>query len=174
MPETTLDRRSFVAYFSSIGLTSTLLPGVLWAQAQQAPTITKEMIASAEEISGLHFSDEERTQMVQSLQQMKRSLETLHKEPLDQSVLPSIVFDPIPPGKELAKKTKQLTVRSKVAVMARPGSLDELAYSPVTQLADLVRTRKVKPSELTDMYLSRLKRYDPSDSTVPGADLSYG
>jgi Asp-tRNA(Asn)/Glu-tRNA(Gln) amidotransferase A subunit family amidase len=161
MPETTLDRRSFVAYFSSIGLTSTLLPGVLWAQAQQAPTITKEMIASAEEISGLHFSDEERAQMVQSLQQMKRSLETLHKEPLDQSVLPSIVFDPIPPGKELAKKTKQLTVRSKVAVMARPGSLDELAYSPVTQLADLVRTRKVKPSELTDMYLSRLKRYDP-------------
>ena len=45
--------------------------------------------------------------------------------------------------------------------MARPGSVEELAYAPVTQLSDLVRTRKVKPSELTDMYLSRLKRLDP-------------
>ena len=52
-------------------------------------------------------------------------------------------------------------MRAKVPVMARPGSLDELAYEPVTQLSELVRTRKVKPSELTDMYLSRLKRYDP-------------
>jgi len=54
-----------------------------------------------------------------------------------------------------------MTVRSKVPAMARPGSLDELAYAPVTQLSELVRSRKVKPSELTDMYLSRLKRYDP-------------
>jgi Asp-tRNA(Asn)/Glu-tRNA(Gln) amidotransferase A subunit family amidase len=54
-----------------------------------------------------------------------------------------------------------MTVRSKVPVMARPGSLDELAYSTVNELSELVRTRKVKPSELTEMYLSRLKRYDP-------------
>src|SRR5436305_9101342 len=98
MSQTTLDRRAFVAYFSSIGLGSTLLPGVLWAQAQQqGPTITKEMIASAEEISGLKFSDDERTAMVQSLQNMRRNLDSLHKEPLDQSILPAIVFDPVPP-----------------------------------------------------------------------------
>ena len=119
------------------------------------------MIAAAEEISGLKFSDDERTAMVRSLQQMRGNLQTLHKEPLDQSILPAIVFDPVPPGKELAKKNKALMVRSKVPIMARPGSLEELAYAPVTQLSDLVRSRKVKPSELTEMYLSRLKRYDP-------------
>jgi len=164
MSETKYDRRAFMAYFSSIGLGSTLLPGVLWGQAQQqplGPEITKEMIASAEEISGIHFSDEERSAMADNLRRMRAGLQTLHKEPLDQSVLPAIVFDPVPPGKELAKKTKMLTVRSKVPVMARPGSVEELAYAPVTQLSDLVRTRKVKPSELTDMYLSRLKRFDP-------------
>jgi len=151
-----------MAYFSAVGLGSTLLPGVLWAQAQQqGPEITKEMIAAAEEISGLKFSDDERTAMARSLQQMRGNLQTLHKEPLDQSILPAIVFDPVPPGKELAKKSKALMVRSKVAIMARPGSIEELAYAPVTQLSDLVRSRKVKPSELTDMYLSRLKRLDP-------------
>ena len=162
MPTTTYDRRAFMAYFSAVGLGSTLLPGVLWAQAQQqGPEITKEMIAAAEEISGLKFSDDERTAMARSLQQMRGNLQTLHKEPLDQSILPAIVFDPVPPGKDLAKKNKALMVRSKVAIMARPGSIEELAYAPVTQLSDLVRSRKVKPSELTDMYLSRLKRLDP-------------
>ena len=151
-----------MAYFSAVGLSSTLLPGVLWSQVQQqGPEITKEMIAAAEEISGLKFSDDERTAMVRSLQQMRGNLQTLHKEPLDQSILPAIVFDPVPPGKELAKKNKALMVRSKVPIMARPGSVEELAYAPVTQLSDLVRARKVKPSELTDMYLSRLKRLDP-------------
>ncbi len=166
MSDTKYDRRAFMAYFSSIGLGSTLLPGVLWGQSQaqgqqQGPEITKEMIASAEEISGLKFSDEERTAMVRSLTQMRSNIATLHKEPLDQSILPAIVFDPVPPGKELPRKTKAGVVRSKMPVLTRPGSLDELAYAPVAQLSELVRTRKVKPSELTDMYLSRLKRYDP-------------
>ncbi len=154
-----------MAYFGSVGLGTTLLPGVLWGQLQgqqqqQGPEITKEMIASAEEIAGLSFSDEERASMVRDLTSMRQSIATLHKEPLDQSILPAIVFNPVPPGKELAKKSKALMVRSKVPVMARPGSLDELAFAPVTQLAELVRTRKVKSSELTDMYLARLKRFD--------------
>jgi Asp-tRNA(Asn)/Glu-tRNA(Gln) amidotransferase A subunit family amidase len=165
MSETTYDRRAFMAYFSSIGLGSTLLPGVLWSQVQgqqaQGPEITKEMIAAAEQITGLSFSDEERTAMVRNLTQMRGNIARLHKEPLDMSVLPAIVFDPVPPGKELAKKTKSLTLRSKVPVMSRPGSLEELAYEPVTHLSELVRTRKVKPSELTEMYLGRLKRFDP-------------
>jgi hypothetical protein len=72
------DRRAFMAYFSSIGLGSTLLPGVLWGQLQQqqqGPEITKEMIASAEEISGVHFSDEERTQRVRNLQQNRNAIQ---------------------------------------------------------------------------------------------------
>ena len=164
MSQTTYDRRAFMAYFSSIGLGSTLLPGVLWGQLQQqqqGPAITPEMIASAEEIAGVKFSDEERQAMVRNLQGARTAIDNLHKEPLDMSIFPAIVFDPVPPGKELAKKTKAATVRSKVPVMARPGSIEELAYAPVTELSELVRTRKVKPSELTEMYLGRLKKYDP-------------
>jgi Asp-tRNA(Asn)/Glu-tRNA(Gln) amidotransferase A subunit family amidase len=164
MSSTTYDRRAFMAYFSSIGLGSTLLPGVLWAQTQtpqqQGTAITTEQIAAAEEVAGLKFSDEERQTMTRDLAQVRSGLARLHSEPLDMSVFPAIVFDPLPAGKELAKKTKAPTVRSKVPVMARPGNLDDLAYEPVTTLSELVRTRKVKPSELTDMYLSRLKRYD--------------
>jgi len=159
---TTVDRRAFMAYFSSIGLGTTLLPGVLWGQAaqQQASEISKEMIADAEAIAGLSFTDEQRAGIAQGLRGLKSATQALHKEPLDMSVFPSIVFEPVPPGKKLAPKTKASMQRSHVPVMARPGNLDELGYQPVTVLSEMVRARKVKPSELTEMYLSRLKRYD--------------
>src|SRR5215472_8000466 len=143
---TTYDRRAFMAYFGSIGLGSTLLPGVLWArlQQQQEPEITKEMLASAEQISGIHLTDDERADITRGVQQTRTAIEALHKVPLDMSVFPAIVFDPVPPGEKLPAKTHVPSIRSRVSAAARPGSLDELAFLPVTQLSELVRTRKVK------------------------------
>jgi Asp-tRNA(Asn)/Glu-tRNA(Gln) amidotransferase A subunit family amidase len=160
VPTNAPDRREFLAYFSSIGLGSTLLPGVLWGKVAAGAEITKETIASAEEIAGMTFTDEERTMMVRNLTQTRQAIDALHKLTLDNTVSPAIVFDPMPPGMTLPKKTKQPLVREKLAVMTRPGSLEELAFEPVSRLSELVRTRRVKPSELTEMYLDRLKRYD--------------
>ncbi len=44
----TTDRRGFLECFARLGLSSTLYPGVLWAQIQQteAPRITKEISAT--------------------------------------------------------------------------------------------------------------------------------
>ena len=155
------DRREFLAYFSTIGLASTLLPGVLWSKVAAGADITKETIASAEEIAGMSFTEDERTMMVRNLTQMRQSIDALHKTTLENAVAPALVFDPLPPGVSLPKKTKQPAAPSRVPMLARPGSLDELAFESVTRLASLVRARKVKPSELTEMYLSRLKRFDP-------------
>ena len=105
------------------------------------------MIAAAEEVAGLKFSDEERADMADGLSRARNAIGTLHKEPLDMSMFPTIVFDPLPVGQGAAEEDEGTpTVRAKVPVMARPGSLDELAYEPVTHLSELVRTRKVKPS----------------------------
>jgi Asp-tRNA(Asn)/Glu-tRNA(Gln) amidotransferase A subunit family amidase len=155
------DRREFLAYFSSIGLGSTLLPGVLWAKVSAGAEITKETIASAEEIAGVSFTEEERTLMVRNLNNQKQSIEALHKVTLDNGVAPVLVFDPVPAGITLPAKRKRPMVRERVPLMARPGSLEELAFLPVARLSELVRVRRVKPSELTEMYLDRLKRYDP-------------
>jgi Asp-tRNA(Asn)/Glu-tRNA(Gln) amidotransferase A subunit family amidase len=158
---TPYDRRAFMGYFSSIGLSATLLPGVLWTKLSSGAEITKETIAAAEEIAGVSFSDDQRQMMLRNLQNLRQNIDALHKIPLDNSVAPAIIFDPLPPGAVLPAKRKEATVRARVPVMARPSSLDELAFQSVTQLSQLVRTRKVKSVELTDMYLSRLKRFDP-------------
>ena len=61
LPETReaqVDRRSFMAYFSALGLGATAFPGLLWAQAQEQGSVTKEMLAGAEAVTGLEFTDE--------------------------------------------------------------------------------------------------------------------
>ena len=47
------------------------------------------------------------------------------------------------------------------AVPKKPDSKDDLAFLPVTSLAQLVRTRAISSTELTKLYLERLKKYDP-------------
>jgi Asp-tRNA(Asn)/Glu-tRNA(Gln) amidotransferase A subunit family amidase len=155
------DRRQFLGYFSSIGLGSTLLPGVLWGKVAAGAEITKETIAAAEEIAGVSFTDEERAMMVRNLNSQKAVIDALHNIALDNSVAPVLVFDPLPSGERLPAKQKRATARHRYPLMARPGSLEELAFHTVGQLAGLVRAQRVKPSELTEMYLARLRRFDP-------------
>src|SRR4029077_4715691 len=42
-----------------------------------------------------------------------------------------------------------------------PKNIEDVAFYSVRQLAELVRSRKVSSVALTDMYLARLKKYDP-------------
>src|SRR3954464_3039802 len=102
--DTSTDRRAFMAYFTSIGLGATLLPGVLWAQAnqaQQGTPITKEMVQAAEQIAGIEFTDDERTAIAQGLTGTRRNYMQLHAAPLNSTVWPSFTFDPVPPGEKM-------------------------------------------------------------------------
>ncbi len=157
----TLDRRSFMSYFTGIGLTSTLFPGVLWAKLSNGADITVETIASAEEVAGLHFDPEERELMLDGLKQQEQRIEALHKIHLDNSVSPAIKFDPLPPGKTVKPAAHRRVVRSKVTARAVPADLEDLAFLPVTELSELVRRHRVTSTQLTQMYLARLKKYDP-------------
>jgi Asp-tRNA(Asn)/Glu-tRNA(Gln) amidotransferase A subunit family amidase len=155
------DRRRFLGYFSAIGLGGTLLPGVLWARVAGGEEITVATIACAEEITGLKFTDEQRQQMVDGLKSQESQIEQLHAIKLENSVAPAVHFDPVPPGVTLALPAKHASVRSRVTPRSVPANLEELAFLPVTELAELVRRRKVTSMQLTEMYLGRIKRYDP-------------
>ena len=158
---TTYDRRSFTSYFASIGLGSTLLPGVLWAKISAGEEITAATIANAEEVAGLKFDEAERAMMLDGLRAQEQRIEALHKIPLANSVAPAIIFDPVPAWRTPPADRKKPMVRGHVAARAVPANLEELAFLPVTELSELVRRRKVTSLQLTQMYLARLKRYDP-------------
>ncbi len=156
-----IDRRNFVAYFTSIGLGGTLLPGVLWArQQQQQGPVDRAMIAQAERVAGLEFTDEERDEMARGLNQNLRAWEELRQVALDNAVVPAVQFDPVLPG--VTFPTERRAPRwSAPGAVRRPASLEDVAFWSVGRLAELVRTRQVTSVELTTMYLDRLRRHGP-------------
>lgn len=156
------DRREFLAYFSSLGLTSTLLPGVLWAKAQEkkSAAVTKQMLREAAEVAGLQFTDQQMDQMLEDVNKNVPRYEAIRKVTLDNSVAPPIFFNPIPPGTKI-DRTKRAFKKSAPPRVGRPKNLEDVAFWPMTHLAELVRTKQVTSLELTQMYLERLKRYNP-------------
>ena len=52
-------------------------------------------------------------------------------------------------------------VRSAGAVRALPGDDASIAFAPVTELSEWLRTRQITSERLTGIYLSRLRQFDP-------------
>ena len=166
-----LERRDFVRKCAGLGFAGTLLPGVLWAQAQAAGAkkITKAMIESAAAIADVPISDEYKEMMIENLNDQASGYEEIYKLHMPNSVAPALIFDPV------TSSTKFETERRPMQMSAaklpdeylqfgkaglRP-NYEILAFASVRQLAELVRTKKVSSVALTQMYLARLKKYDP-------------
>ena len=164
---TRYDRRAFMGYFASIGLGSTLLPGVLWARVADGAEITAETVACAEEIAGLSFEPDEREMMVKELRDQAGQIAELHAIPIANAVPPALAFDPLgvagidvelPP----AAAERPAPAPRRGPPPNRPARVEDLAFMTVAELSELVRTRRVSSVELTTMYLDRLDRLDPS------------
>jgi Asp-tRNA(Asn)/Glu-tRNA(Gln) amidotransferase A subunit family amidase len=153
-------RRRFLGFFSGVGLGSTLLPGVLWTQVQQegAQTITQPMLANALALSGLTFSDEDQRALLQSANQSLTRYVEMRKTHIANDVAPPFYFSPLVAGMKVNRV--KLPVRFSTPKVRRPANLEEVAFWPITQLSQLVRTHQVRSQELTEMYLARLHRYN--------------
>jgi len=160
-------RRRFLGYFSSIGLTSTLLPGALWASMQQdgAQRITDDILKGAMTLTGLQFSDDERRQMLNGLNQNLERYEELRKIHIDDGIAPPLYYSPLVPGTKLDRVRKPFRASDQPSVR-RPRNLEDVAFWTVTQLSQLLKTKQVKSQELTEMYLARLKNYNPKLNCV--------
>jgi Asp-tRNA(Asn)/Glu-tRNA(Gln) amidotransferase A subunit family amidase len=129
-------------------------------QAAQAGKVTPEMIKQAEWISGIEFSEQERASAARSVEQSLQSFADLRRVEVGYDVPPALTFWPSPP-RPPAKVQRNQAAPMATGTPARPGTDEELAFLPVSELAGLIRSRQVSSMELTRLYLARLKRFDP-------------
>ena len=164
----TPDRRAFLAAFASTGVASTLLPGVLWAQMQQGTkVVTVEMVREAAKLAGTELTDAEAADLTSSLSSLARGAEGIDRRTLTNGSPLPIHFDPRPHGVKIpAPPTAPLFRIEPAPAIRKPEKLESIAFSPVTQLAHLIRTRQITSTALTSMYLDRLKRYNPQLNCV--------
>jgi len=154
-----IDRRRFMAFLGGFSIAG-LAADQLWAAAAQA-AITAADIDHAAQIAGLDFEEAERDLMVGGINELREDYAEIRKVALDNSVSPALHFDPRLPGFEYDPGLRRFRP-SRPPTIPVPDDLEELAFLPVTQLAHLVRTRKVSSVALTKMYIERLRRHDPT------------
>ncbi len=154
-------RRRFLAYFSSLGLSSTLVPGVLWAKMQDAgaQTITPAMVTEALKLSGVEFTEAERNQMVAGANQSLTRAKAIQAFHIPNDISPPFHVSAIVPGVVVNKVAKPIAFAKAPSVKV-PGNLEDVAFWPIRHQSELLRTKQVSSVELTKMYLERLHRYD--------------
>ena len=167
MFDTNLTRRRFTAYFAGTGLGTTLLPGVLWTKLQGAETaeVTSDMLVDALALAGLEFSEDERERMLENVNSRLGEYGELRELEIPNDVSPPFHFSPLVPGMQVNRAQEPFQISS-IPVLERPSNLEDVAFWSVRKLSELIRTRQVTSVELTSMYLSRLKRYNPSLNCV--------
>lgn len=119
---------------------------------QKTPT------ADIETYYDISFTKAERDSLFSNLQDYQKSFQAIHQYKLDNHVPMSLVFDPIPVGfkPNLNQKSIDWGLPKEVKL---PSNKEELAFYPVYKLAVLIRTRKITSTELTKLYLKRIKKY---------------
>jgi Asp-tRNA(Asn)/Glu-tRNA(Gln) amidotransferase A subunit family amidase len=170
------DRRHFLAVCSAAGLAGTLLPGALYtlaAQAEQgveAPKtpqpitprpITDQMLEAAAAIAGVPLTAEQRAMVLDGLNQQRKSYDAIRALHIPNSVAPAYIFDPLPPGVAVDTERRHMRISKAATITHAPSNLEDLSFLSVRELSEYVRTKKVSSTALTEMYLARLKRYDP-------------
>jgi len=120
--------------------------------------ITTSDIASVEKIAALQFTAKERKMMLNGVRRNSSSYERLRNTSLENHIPPALLFNPVIPGMKFEQKQSPLkyTIPADVQV---PENLEDLAFYPVTALAQLIKSRRITSIELTQLYLSRLKKY---------------
>src|SRR5688500_16035482 len=122
-------------------------------------------IDAAEAIAGLDLHQDEEAAIAGGLNNRLRTFQQLRNTniPLDTEL--AVLFTPVLPGKApKGPATPHAGLRYTRAPMTlgRPANLEDVAFWPIARLAALVERRLVSSTELTQMYLTRLKRYQPT------------
>lgn len=156
------NRRHFIAVCSGVGISGTLMPGVLWTLAQGRPTVTKEMVDNAARIADVTILDEYKDTLVRGLNNAVLGYEQIYNLHMPNSVQPALVFDPLPMGAKISTTKQPMRASAAPALALKaPKNIEDVAFMSARQLSALFHAHKVSSVNLTEMYIERLKRYDP-------------
>lgn len=153
-----------------------MLPGALYGIAAEAEesssadassaakppaAITAEMVQQAAALADVPIHPDQISMMLEGLNQQREGYRQIRALHLANSTAPAYIFDPLPPGATVKAERKPPVYGSAPAIGSAPTNLEYIAFDTIPKLAEYVRTRKVSSLALTEMYIERLRRYDP-------------
>ncbi|MEO2050698.1 MAG: amidase [Allomuricauda sp.] len=133
----------------------------LFSCSTNKQSFTKHDVKKAEKLIGLDFSKRDIDTLYPYLKRNRSGFDSLRKYPLENDVFPAVRFDPIPLGFEMPKQLdgNDWTIPTNVEI---PERYDDLAFFTIPQLASLIKYKKITSTELTQFFLARLKKHQPT------------
>lgn len=159
-------RRQFLGALTATGIGSLAFQRALAAQVEAGGGFTKEMIAQAEWIAGIELDDEAREDVAKSIEDSLESAKKLRAMPVDADTVPVLVFRPDFFYQQANPKSNpggeaQVNVAWEANASVSDMSEEELAFASISDQASLLASKQISSRELTQLYLRRLKKYDP-------------
>lgn len=132
-------------------------------QEGPGPQITTRTIREAEKLANVRFTDEQREVIRQTIHNQLHVVQARHAAPLPPNGLaPATVFNPRLNGRDAGLAPQPLhPVWTEDDPGPVPGNDEDIAFAPVTRLSQWIRRREIKSRDLTELYLDRLRRFDP-------------
>ncbi|UCG50729.1 MAG: amidase [Candidatus Latescibacterota bacterium] len=122
--------------------------------------ITTSTVAEAEKLIGLQFTQVERDSMIDDLVENLESYKELRTLAIGNPIPPAIQFNPIPAGARVGIDGDEIVLSLPMRTEV-PEDMEKLAFYSVRDLSELIRTRKISSTELTRVYIERLKTHGP-------------
>jgi Asp-tRNA(Asn)/Glu-tRNA(Gln) amidotransferase A subunit family amidase len=135
-----------------------LLVFVLAAVCARGQTIDTASISRAAFLFDLQLTSAEKDSMVDGIRDNRQNFEKLHRQSTPNSLPYPFAFEPAPAGFKIP--VKQLPVNWNIpANVSVPANKNDLAFYSISQLASLIKNKKISSTELTRFFLDRLKKW---------------
>lgn len=128
--------------------------------AEENEGITRSVVAQCEKMFDLAYTDDERGQIVATIDGQLENIRALRKIDFENTQAPATVFDPRLPGSSFPAQSGGVrgAVRASGTVL---GNAEDVAFAPVAQQAHWIASGQISSRELTQVYLDRIARYRP-------------
>ncbi len=117
--------------------------------------------SSIESFIDVNLTTSERDSLIENLSDMQADLIDLHKHVLSNSTPPALQFNPIPVGFDLNESVQIPVNFGLKKTVKMPENKEELAFFTVADLSVLIKNKQISSTELTQIYLERLKKHGP-------------
>ena len=139
-------------------------PPAFGAGPAVGPEVSATTFADAEKLVQFQMTPAERAVAADSWRQTMAALYERRTGPrkmtLETTLAPATRWDPVLPGQKSGPDHDRF-VRSSIDPGPLPTRDEDIAFASVTQLSRWIETRKLSSERLTNIYLKRLREFDP-------------
>ena len=131
----------------------------------QSKSDSIQLIRNTVKLYDLDFTEQEADSMLDNVKDYTENYRALHKTLPTNDIPYPFAFNPLPHGETIPTKQEKVVwdIPNNIQM---PANKNELAFYSITQLASLIKNKKITSVELTKFFISRLKKWGDTLQSV--------